>query len=229
MLFRRLCPGCQRLADPSGLCPGCRRHLAGQIPRRVDPPDPIGSVVALYGYDPVVRGLVVAAKNGGRRDLLRIWGRQLADGAAAAVGMTSDDVDVVTWVPSSRQGARARGYDQGRLLARAVGRALGCPVRRLLVRRPGPTRIGAGRARRLSGPDLRCPVPSPPRVLVVDDVLTTGASLASSGRALGWAGADVVVGLVVAAVEDGHRGPAPGRGPRRAEIGTLVRGPANGT
>ncbi len=196
-------------------------------------------MVSRYPYDSVVRGLVLAAKNGGRRDLLAQWGRELAERSQAAEVPAGGDraaltdpadlggVDVVTWVPASRQGARARGYDQGRVLARAVARGLGVPARRLLVRRPGPKRMGADRARRLAGPDLRCPVASPLRVVVVDDVLTTGASLAAAGWALRAAGAERITGLVVAAV-DVRIEPAGPTTPRTVGVGTFGTGRSEG-
>jgi len=172
-------------------------------PTAVEAPAGLDRLVALHRYDGVVRALVLAAKNGGRRQLLHRLGVDLA---ALALGL--GPVDVVTWVPASRHRARQRSYDQGRLLARGVASAIGLPARRLLIRRPGPARIGAGRLDRLGGPDLRCPLRCSGTVLLIDDVVTTGASLASAAAALRLAGAERVIGLVVAvAGEDPILGP----------------------
>ncbi len=171
--------------------------LGATAPAEVGAPVGLDRLVALHRYDGVARTLVLAAKNGGRRQLLRRLGTDLA-GLAPGLGR----VDVVTWVPASRHRARQRGYDQGRLLAMAAAADLGLPARRLLIRRPGPTRIGAGRIDRLGGPDLRCPLRCSGAVLLIDDVVTTGASLAAAAGALRLAGADRVVGLVVAVAGD---------------------------
>lgn len=172
-------------------------------PLEVEPPVGVDRLVARHRYQGRPRSLLLAAKNGGRRHLLARWGADLAD---LVVGL--GPFDVVTWVPASRQGVRQRSYDQGRLLARSAASTLGLPCRRLLVRRPGPTRAGAGRADRLHGPDLRCPIRCPGRVLLIDDVVTTGSSLAAAAAALRHAGAESIVGSVVAvAGEDPAVGP----------------------
>ncbi len=156
------------------------------------PPPGVDGLVVLHPYRAEIRSLVLAAKNGGCRPLLRVWGRWLGERA-------SPGFDAVTWVPASRRGRRRRGYDQGRDLARAAATTSGVPAPRLLVRRPGPDRTGAGRDQRLQGPSVRCPIAPPPRILLVDDVMTTGASIAAAAAALRRAGAGSVTAAVVAA------------------------------
>lgn len=164
---------------------------------------------ATFAYDPLVSRLVLTAKNGGRRDLLVLYGRWLASvvdppGASAGVDPTGDlggGFDVVTWVPASRRQRRRRGYDQGQVLARAVGRPLGLPSRRLLGRTGPGAQAGRGRSDRLTGPGLRPLRASPSRVLLVDDVVTTGASMARAAAVLRQSGAAVVHAAAVAVVE----------------------------
>ncbi len=193
MVVERACPICGRRAR--ALCAACVRALvpAGLIVAPLD----VDEVVALYDYDPQVRRLVLAAKNGGRRDLLRALGSSIAL-RARSDGLIKD-LHVVTWVPASRSGAQRRGYEQGRVLARAASRQLGVPSRRLLVRRRAEAQSMRSRHERLVGPDLRCPLKVSGRVLVVDDVVTTGASIAAAARALRAAGADEVVVVAVSA------------------------------
>lgn len=150
-------------------------------------------------YEGVGREVVARLKYRNARSSLP-W---LAEGMAALVEARLDaepaGLDVVTWVPTTTARRRARGFDQGRLLAEAVARRLGLPCRPLLRRLAGPPQTGAGRHARLAGPRL-LPRPGlvPARLLVVDDVVTTGATLSAGARALRSAGARSV-GAVVAA------------------------------
>lgn len=124
----------------------------------------------------------------------------LAAGMADLVD--ADGIDVVTWVPTTPSRRRQRGFDQGRVLARAVARRLHRPCRPLLRRREGPPQTGRSRLQRLNGPDLvvRTWGAPPPRVLLVDDVVTTGATMAAAARVLRQAGT-----VAVHAVSAAHR------------------------
>ena len=152
---------------------------------------------ALLSYDDLTRAIVLEAKNGGRRDLWRPLGRALA---AVVPSDVVGDLRVVTWVPASRSRQQERGYDQGRLLARSVARALDVPNRRLLRRVDRSGQTGRSRDERLVGPRLRARGAYHGHVLVVDDVRTTGASLAAADAALRGRGASRVTTLALAAV-----------------------------
>ncbi|MEI7548070.1 MAG: phosphoribosyltransferase family protein [Actinomycetota bacterium] len=113
-------------------------------------------------------------------------------------------IDVVTWAPTSGSRSRQRGYDQAELLARAVAQQLGVPCRRLLYRCHGPSQTGHTRAERLHGPQFRARAVAPHlRVLLVDDVVTTGATLAAARDALSGAGIADVVCVAAAATLGG--------------------------
>jgi predicted amidophosphoribosyltransferase len=108
--------------------------------------------------------------------------------------------DVVTWAPTSDRRQRQRGYDQSELLARAVASRLGLKCRRLLYRDRSAPQTGRNREERLNGPMFRArPMRRPSRVLVIDDVVTTGSTLRAAGHALDLAGATEVCLLAVAA------------------------------
>ncbi|MBL8777944.1 MAG: ribosome-associated translation inhibitor RaiA [Acidimicrobiales bacterium] len=126
------------------------------------------------------------------------------DGGSIDVGA----IDVVTWAPTTPERRRERGFDQAELLARAVARHLGRPCRRLLRRAPGPAQTGRSRAERHHEVVLRAVGRPSRRVLVVDDVATTGATLTAVAAALRRAGT-VEVWAVTAARTPAHAGGLP--------------------
>ena len=182
------CPVCGRRGTAP--CLTCAAEL--RPPPRLPPMAGVDRAAAVLAYDGAGRELVARLKYRNARASLT----GLAAAMAAMVDPSS--VDVVTWIPTTGARRRARGFDQGRLLATGVARRLRRPRRSLLRRRPGAAQTGlGGRARRL-GPRLtaRRRVDGL-RVLVVDDVITTGASAASAAAALRAVGAATVT--VVAA------------------------------
>ena len=125
--------------------------------------------------------------------------RTVADALAAAMAETElAPVDVVTWVPLGRRREAERGYDQARALARPLALRIGAPAAPLLRRTrttaPQARRTASERRAALQGA-FRSIREAPGRVLLVDDVLTTGATAAACAGALRAAGAREVVVL----------------------------------
>lgn len=176
------------------VCTTCRFALVSRSPQ----PQPHGvlAAVALSGR---ARQVVLSLKYRNRRRVARHLGglvvNRLVEAGAAA------DLDVVTWAPTSRRRRQGRGFDQAEEIARTVGRQLGIPTRRLLHRESGAgPQTGKSRVDRLGGPAFRSrPRLRGWRVLVVDDVVTTGATLHSARDALLAEGAGDVVLAAVAA------------------------------
>lgn len=154
-----------------------------------------------------LEGVVVASHyEGASRQLISVLKYHHQRDAAAALAATltplldASDFDVVTSVPIATSRLRQRGYNQSELIAREVARQLGLPYRPLLRRLRNTQQVGKSRHQRLeqvSGLFVARGTP-PRRVLVVDDVLTTGATLNACAIALQAAGAQEVWGAVAA-------------------------------
>jgi predicted amidophosphoribosyltransferase len=153
--------------------------LASVSARRSSPE----GIASAFAFEGVARDLIVSLK-------FR-HGRAAAGVLAAHMvrRLNLSQVDVVTWAPTSARRVRRRGYDQAEVIARAVARQLGVPCRRLLYRAHGAPQTGKSRSDRLVGPRFRARSPRPGLVvLVVDDVVTTGATLRTAAEALRAAG-----------------------------------------
>ena len=150
-------------------------------------------MAALLAYEDGARRLVLGVKARHERAAVA-W---LADGLALLL----PTVDLVTWAPSTRGRAARGGVDHARLLALAVAERAGVRGHATLRRLPGPAQHGRTRADRLEhGPSFAPRYDlAGLRVAVIDDVVTTGATLVAAGRALRAAGAGRVHGLAAAA------------------------------
>jgi predicted amidophosphoribosyltransferase len=200
LVLPRACAGCR--LPGAGVCPGCAAALRAGARRTRPHPCPPGlpPLVAVADYDGPVRSLLLAHKEHGRLLLVRPLGAALA-GAVALLDPPSGTVLVP--VPSSRAAVRARGHDHARRLAREAARRSGLRARPLLA----PTRAVAdqagldarGRAANLAGALCARRRLDGLVVVLVDDVVTTGATLAEGVRALRAAGARVHGAAVVAA------------------------------
>jgi len=196
-LFPSACPGCTRRVP----VPPCRRCRSLLLPAdSAPPPAALDTCRALLSYEGLGRELIARLKYRNHRAAL----------GSIAVAMSSllasSEIDVVTWAPTTASRRQRRGFDQAELFARAVARTLGRPLVSLLERAEAPPLTGHTRSERVElctfAARRRC---FGRRVLVVDDVLTTGATLTAAARALRLAGASEVHGLVAA------RTPAPSR------------------
>ena len=179
-----VCFRCNRLSAGGRTCEQCRRYTVLR-----------GVAVGSY-YDGAVKELVLALKFRRQRAAAEVAAGLIL---AAFDGRTA--VEVVTDVPVAAARYRERGYNQSELVARQVARGLKLPYTRLLGRRDGAHQLGSGRQTRLeqvAGAFYSVRRADNLRVLVVDDVITTGATLGECARALASVGADSVWGAAVA-------------------------------
>lgn len=192
-----LCGACRAAAAvvTPPLCARCGRPWEGPVAACADcPPTPVTASRAPFLY----LGPIAAAIRGLKFSGWKALARHLA---GAMVEVSDLDAEVVTWVPLSRRRRARRGFDQAELLARAVAPRLALPARRLLFRTwdtPPQARSAGARRRRAVRGAFRPSGRAPASVLLVDDVLTTGATAASCASALREAGAETVVVLVAA-------------------------------
>jgi len=177
------CSGCGRRSGP--VCKSCWGRL---IPPADVPVIPgIDRVVAAWEHDGPARNLVLDLKLGGAR-----WAAEpMAAAMCAAAARSGLRGRAITWVPGRRTDSAQRGYDHAELLAARVGALIGLTPARLL-RRVRPVVDQASltahdRFANLAGAFVARPCP--PAVVLVDDVVTTGATAAACGAALRAAGA----------------------------------------
>ncbi|MGH3472251.1 MAG: ComF family protein [Nocardioidaceae bacterium] len=216
LLLGGACVGCA--APGPSLCPSCRRSLGGR-PRRVIPspcPPRLPATFAVSAYDGVARSAVVVHKEEGWLPLARPLGAALSLSVLAVLARSQDaDVRelVLVPVPSSRQSVRARGHDPLLRISRACAAAIrheGVPTRvstALRVRRPVADQTGLTapeRQRNLAGafgcrPAVRRLVDTP--VVIIDDIITTGATLGEAARVLSGASVRVLGAGVIAATQ----------------------------
>lgn len=177
--------------DP--LCAGCTLRLRRTVAGAATVPG-VGLVSWGAAYEGVARGLVGALKFEGRLGLAGFAAEVIATGLPGGYANFS-----VVAVPAAPVRRRRRGFDPAETIAGELAARLGLPVARPLARSEGRRQVGRPRAERRSAPPRVWTVGAVPRrVLLVDDVLTTGATLASCGAALRTAGCAELRGAVFA-------------------------------
>lgn len=211
LLFPTACFGCGRPGGPG--CTACRAELTRPARPAWPRPSPPGLPPpwAVSAYDGSCRQLLLAYKERGAVGLRAALAQPLATAIAAAAASPGSAVVVVP-IPSSRRAIRDRGGDVVLALARRAGsvaRRDGLVVRVVPALRHGrrvadSAGLGAQqRAANLAGaftvsPRLRRAVVGTP-VVIADDLITTGATIAEAARGLRAAGAVVVGAATVAA------------------------------
>lgn len=197
LLFPRKCLLCRKVLEngETDLCKQCRCDNPAFSHRKTKPQF-LDSFTAVWYYEGDVRSSLLRYKFGGCRSYAQGYGRLMA---MNLLEKYPDGFDVLTWVPISRRRKLKRGYDQVELLARAVARELDTkPVpllKKIRHNRPQSGLADAAHrkanvlgAYRVQDPRLVCGK----RILLLDDILTTGATASECARVLKTAGAKEV-------------------------------------
>ena len=169
------------LAEWRALCEPCVEAL----PVRVEPvggPPSVTQTFALGPHDGPLGVLIREAKYGKNLGVIDSLGRHLGEALTEAM-----DVDAIVPIPIPTTRRWMRGFDQGERLGLGVAKATGIPLRPILSRRSGSPQVGKGAAERRKLPICAISVAAgsvPDRILLVDDVRTTGATLHAAARAL---------------------------------------------
>ncbi len=202
-----ICPGCleelERERVPASACPrclsyagrkGCSFCAGGGMPS-------VEQAFAPLYYLPASRKLVISLKFGGTDEALPFLGERMAD------SLTRRDFDCILPVPLHRRRQRLRGVNQAALLAHEVSRRTGIPVREDLLQRARNTRAQSSLSHRRRGANVRDAFvllpgadPSGLRILLCDDVRTTGETADACAGTLRKAGAQEVCLLTACAV-----------------------------
>jgi ComF family protein len=229
-----LCPACREpVGDAGGLCAGCWGKLGFitrpycerlGIPFAYDPgpgilsmqaiadPPAYGRARAVVRYDEVARALVHALKYGDRLDLAPTLGRWMASAGHELLA----DADALVPVPLHWRRLWARRFNQSAALATAISHVSAVPVAATALKRvkATPQQVGLSRTERAHNVQGAFRVPPAARaevvgrrLVLVDDVLTSGATLDACARALLARGAAQVDVLVFARVVDAVRTP----------------------
>ena len=202
LLFPPKCPFCGKILPRPDVCPDC----AADLPWIVRPDsfynEPDFSCAAPLRYDGTVRTALLAFKFNGHSASAQAFGMLIARCAAEYL---SGEFDVVTYVPISRQRRRERGYNQSELLAQAACRAWDVRPETLLIKtvhNPPQSGLHSAEERTANVAGVYTLAPrayvSGRRVLLIDDICTTGATIRECTRVLRRGGAAAVYGIALA-------------------------------
>ncbi|MFC3225621.1 double zinc ribbon domain-containing protein [Marinibaculum pumilum] len=235
LLWPPQCLGCDRpVAEQGGLCPSCWSALAFITPPHcrhcglpfdhpvpgelscgaclADPP-PFDRARAPFVYGGTVRRLILAFKHGDRTDMAAALAQRMAAAAPALLA----EAELIVPVPLHRWRLWRRRYNQSALLAKALARLSGRPAATglLLRRRATPSQGGLSRSRRARNvagafalSDAAADRIAGRRILLVDDVYTTGATVQEAARVLRRGGAAAVDVIALARVVADRDAPA---------------------
>jgi competence protein ComFC len=185
LLWPQYCLRCEAPTEDV-LCPQCGPNRARRIRLKVQG---IHATVSLGGYHQALGNVVRAAKYAPSLHLAWWLGQQIAITAPTAIRRK---IASVVPVPSHWTRRIRRGFEPATVLATPLARSLGAPIMHALRSHARTKQASLSAAARLKAPDIRCVRSLSGRVVLVDDVVTTGATASRCARELLSAGASEV-------------------------------------
>ena len=208
LLFPPRCAFCRRFLNKgeSGICRECEKTLLSSGADCKMTGDFFAGCVAPLNYEGLVRDSVLRFKFKEATSYAGVYGKIIADCVRRNF---EGKYDIISWVPLSRERLKKRGYDQAMLLALAAALELSDVAAETLIKHTDvPAQSGAGSAEKrranisgvytVSDPELI----AGKRVLLIDDIITSGSTLSECAKTLLEAGAEEVRCATLAAVKD---------------------------
>ena len=204
LLYPPKCPFCGRILErgEEGWCASCQEELPWTEPGQAKAVEFCDTCLSPLWYQAGVRKGLHRYKFGGGRGRARLFGALMAQ---CLKDRWTEPVDLITWAPLHPKRRRKRGYDQAELLARRVGELAGLPAEQTLEKirsTAAQSQTGGNEARKTNVQGAYRALPgldfTGKRIVLVDDVATSGATLSECAAALRRAGAACVVGLTFA-------------------------------
>ena len=202
LFFPPKCVFCRRVLEEYGVCDKCKASLPYRKPAESnDKVMFVDEIYSCFRYEGDVKNAIVRYKFGGMACYSDDFSKYLADCVRENL---EGKYDIISWVPLSKKRLRSRGYDQARLLAEGVCKRLGTiPVRTLnKCRNAAPQSRQNDPSERMAnilGAYEACSDDiEGKRIIIIDDVMTTGSTTSECARVLKTAGASSVIVLTLA-------------------------------
>ncbi len=209
LLFPPKCAFCSKIikSNYSGMCEHCGFFLPYTRGNNSSSADFITSCTAPLYYEKYVRKSLHRFKFSSRKNYAEIYAPMLAESIRKEF---EDGFTVLTWIPVSKKRLRQRGYDQAELLAIEVGKLLDMKPVKLLEKNTdtkAQSAIGNEAEKRkinILGAYSVCnnELVENAKILLIDDIFTTGSTMSESAKTLLRGGADCVMGACVAKRRD---------------------------